>query len=434
MKHMISILALLWAIPAAVSAQLQVHGHVIDSETGQELPFVAIYLGPDRGALTNLDGDFTLEAQKGETLQFSYIGYEKLQLLAEDCPAVVKMKPLAAVLREVTIMSGTDLLELVAQRLNKEFGRSRKKQNTFFYRLSTQYDKRMELAESFMRARAAINLRELSFLRGLRGRFSDRGFEESYMDSTNQHFLVELGPMTKETKFWEDTFIPLNTPKRIKKYYDTSCATLASDDGDDLYRITLEKRPGAELGTPYLEGTLYVSAKKLRLLRFEGEMKNLKMKVVGGNKSYLVPIDVKLHANYLPKRRGTYVTNIALQIKKGKIVTRSILYNIDELKIRRRKGRKVSGNMLETIDQAGYDSTLWAASNIVQRTNDEEQAAFSDSTVLHAAAERRLDPILQGVRQALLGNGSVVPLRHMPQTTVSPANIFELENEKKKGK
>ncbi|MBQ4002406.1 MAG: hypothetical protein II600_00365, partial [Bacteroidaceae bacterium] len=69
--------------------------------------------------------------------------------------------------------------------------------------------------------------------------------------------------------------------------------------------------------------------------------------------------------------------------------------------------------------------------NIVQRTNEEEQAAFSDSTVLHGAAERRLDPILQGVRQALLGNGSVVPLRPTPTLTISPANLRELETTKK---
>ncbi|MBQ2519314.1 MAG: carboxypeptidase-like regulatory domain-containing protein [Bacteroidaceae bacterium] len=431
MKHNIILLALLWAMPAVVCAQLQVHGHVIDGETGQELPFVAIYLGPDRGALTNIDGDFTLEAQKGEMLQFSFIGYEKLQLRAEDCPAVVKLKPMAAVMREVTILSGTNLLELVARRLNKEFSWSRRKQNSFFYRLSTQYGKRMELAESFMKARSAINLRELSFMRGLRGQFSDRGFEESHMDSTNQHVLVGLGPMTKDAEFWNGTLIPLNDPKLIKKYYDTSCAVLSSANGDSLYRITLGRRDSMRLAVPYLEGTLYVAPKKLRLLRFEGEMKNLQMKVVGANKSYLVPIDVKLHANYLPKRRGTYVTNIALQIKKGKIVTRSLLYNIDELKIRLRKGHKVSRNMLETIDQAGYDSTLWAASNIVQRTNEEEQAAFSDSTVLHGAAERRLDPILQGVRQALLGNGSVVPLRPTPTLTISPANLRELEATKK---
>ena len=148
----------------------------------------------------------------------------------------------------------------------------REKQGNYFYRLSSIYSKRLELAESFIKARSAINLRDIHFMRGLRGQFSDRGFDISHMDSTNQHFLIELAPMTHESDFWNGTFIPFNDERYYHKLYDSQVETLASEDGDSIYRVRLTKNSEPSLHLPYLEGTLYVSQKNWRLLRFEGDI------------------------------------------------------------------------------------------------------------------------------------------------------------------
>ena len=233
------------------------------------------------------------------------------------------------------------------------------------------------------------------------------------MDSTNQHFLIELAPMTHESDFWNGTFIPFNDERYYQKLYDSQVETLASEDGDSIYRVRLTKNSEPSLHLPYLEGTLYVSQKNWRLLRFEGDMHDLQMKVVGGGRSYMLPIDIHVNIVYKLKRRSTRVDHMTLQIKQDFITTRSILFNVDDdVKFRRLRGKSVERNMLRSIDEAGYDSTLWAVSNIVLRTNEEELAAFRDSTgFMPNLADRRLDPVLLNVRRMLFDGEAVVPLR-----------------------
>ena len=43
-------------------AQQTISAHVVDRETGEALPYVTVYVSQEKGTLTNLDGDFSLEA------------------------------------------------------------------------------------------------------------------------------------------------------------------------------------------------------------------------------------------------------------------------------------------------------------------------------------------------------------------------------------
>ncbi len=393
-------------------SQIQVTGRVVDDATGEELPSVSIYVREGQGAITNFDGDFSLLLAPDDMLRFSYIGYEKIYVQAAKCPQVVRMKPLTVTMNEVTVRSGISLIDLVAERLNKEWGSSSKKSGTYFYRLSSVYSRRLDLAEAFVKAKSAINLRNLHFLRGLRGQFSDRGFDISQMDSTNQHFLTELAPMTHESKFWEDCIIPLNDTSYVRLFYDSQVEELTDEDGDIIYRIHLTRNDKPMLHIPYLEGTFYVAQKKMRLLRFEGDMRDLQIKVVGGGRSYMLPIDVHVNIIYRIKRRSTLVDHMAVRIQKDFLTTRSMLFNVDDVKFRRLRGKMPFTNMLHSIDEAGYDSTLWEVSNIVMRTNEEEKAAFNDSTgFMPDMSNRKLDPVLLNVRNVLIDKSMVVPLR-----------------------
>ncbi|MCR4921395.1 MAG: carboxypeptidase-like regulatory domain-containing protein [Bacteroidaceae bacterium] len=414
MKQSILFLIVSLMLTGTLNAQqhMQVRGRVVDDATGEELPSVSIYVRDGQGAITNFDGDFSFLAAPDDMLRFSYIGYEKLTLPAASCPAVVRMKPLTVTMSEVMVRSGTNLLELVAARLTKEWKSSRRKSGNYFYRLSSVYSRRLELAESFIKARSAINLRDLRFLRGLRGQFSDRGFDASLMDSTNQHFLTALAPMTHEAPFWDDCIIPLNDLKQYQTFYDTQVEELTDEDGTIIYRIHLSRNDRPMLHIPYLEGTFYVAQKNLRLLRFEGDMRDLQIKVVGGGRSYMLPIDVHLNIVYRVKRRSTLVNHMAVRIQKDFLTTRSMLFNIDDVKFRHLRGKSPLTNMLHSIDEAGYDSTLWAVSNIVMRTNEEEAAAFSDSTgFMPDLSDRRLDPVLLNVRRMLIQRDMLIPLR-----------------------
>ena len=57
-------------------------GRVVDAETGEPLPYTAIYVEKGRGALTNIEGDYRLSVSNQDVLTFSFVGFEKLKLKA----------------------------------------------------------------------------------------------------------------------------------------------------------------------------------------------------------------------------------------------------------------------------------------------------------------------------------------------------------------
>ena len=72
MMLVITTLGTVWAQP------LIVKGTVTDGSDGSPLVGCSVTVkGTSRGAITNLQGRYSIEAKKGETLVFSYIGFKK---------------------------------------------------------------------------------------------------------------------------------------------------------------------------------------------------------------------------------------------------------------------------------------------------------------------------------------------------------------------
>lgn len=65
--------------------QKTITGKVTDAESGEPLPGVTIVVkGTTIGTITNFDGDYSLMAETGQTLAFSYIGYTAQELVVSD--------------------------------------------------------------------------------------------------------------------------------------------------------------------------------------------------------------------------------------------------------------------------------------------------------------------------------------------------------------
>jgi hypothetical protein len=77
-----TLLVLLMTLPAVASAQ--VRGVVYDKSSGDPMVGVSIVVKENSsvGTMTDMDGKFTIKAKDGETLQFSYIGYNDLAMKA----------------------------------------------------------------------------------------------------------------------------------------------------------------------------------------------------------------------------------------------------------------------------------------------------------------------------------------------------------------
>lgn len=60
--------------------------------------------GTTNGTITDFDGNFTLTVTKGETLQFSYIGFTSKEVVANSSNLVVEMKEDTETLDEVVVV------------------------------------------------------------------------------------------------------------------------------------------------------------------------------------------------------------------------------------------------------------------------------------------------------------------------------------------
>ena len=86
-KNLKVILVVLGLIITHVSfaQDISISGTVTDQETGEPLPGVTIVVkGTTIGTITNFDGIYNLNVEKGATLQYSYIGYETIEQVAGD--------------------------------------------------------------------------------------------------------------------------------------------------------------------------------------------------------------------------------------------------------------------------------------------------------------------------------------------------------------
>ena len=111
--------------------QQQITGRIIDS-TGEPLIGVSIIeKGTTNGTITDWDGNYTLNAPAGATLQYSYIGYQSVEMVVEAGKTVIDltMKEDTEMLDEVVVtalgikrekkMLGYAVQELKSDELNK---------------------------------------------------------------------------------------------------------------------------------------------------------------------------------------------------------------------------------------------------------------------------------------------------------------------------
>ena len=249
-------------------AQQIVSSHIVDSETEEALPYVTVYVSKEKGTLTNMDGDFSIEADTGETLQISCIGYKALRIRASELTPIIRMEPLAHSMKEVTVMPVERILMKVLKRLNKEYGIRKLKKSRYFFRLTNEFAGKKELAEAFLDARSAVNMRRITFLAGRRFRENKYGETGTLFSYSNLHHLLELAPSMHDSAFWEKLFVPIPADADIKyfaRHYLFSCQEMNSADGQGIYRIEMSRK-----GLPTLRlmtGTLYINKKTFQLLK-----------------------------------------------------------------------------------------------------------------------------------------------------------------------
>ena len=87
-------------------AQGVINGHIVDEESGENVPFVTVqYKGQNLVAISGLDGRFVIRRQKGMKLTFSAVGYKTKTIDVDNDTdkLFVSLKPDTKALKEVTV-------------------------------------------------------------------------------------------------------------------------------------------------------------------------------------------------------------------------------------------------------------------------------------------------------------------------------------------
>lgn len=430
LRRIFFLFALLLLATSQVWAQaLKIKAHIADPYTKEPLPYVSVYVSEHNTTIANHEGDFTISATPGQKVRLSYVGYTPLEMPAENVPDTIYMKVAVRTLHQVTVMPYDEMLLAVVKQLNKEYSKKSSKKGQYFCRLTSRLQDKDELTEAFLEAETAINLRNMTMLNGRRGQMTRWGLIRPTLSNINLHHTLDLGPMVQESPFWAGHILPLskNASKGyFTKNFNITCEVLQDSIEGKVYCFTMERKEKAakdkapkatspkgitfgkdnpnEPGA--LVGKIYVKAATNQLLRFDGEVTGMTLEVVKNNNRISKPATMKIRINYTLRNGFTEVDDISCEVDAGEeLNTQTIMHNVSDLNIKFPKEKKngVKENMISAVDAAGFDSTLWKYSGIIQRTKYEEQLAQEQATIDSTAitqhtGDEQLDKLIDRAR------------------------------------
>lgn len=395
-----------------LKAEQTVTGHVIDKQTGKGIPFASVYVSEDKGTIANEEGTFTITLEVSDSIRVSSIGYTTITLGAKDVPNVISLSPYASTLQEVTVLPIRDILDKIIKKLNKDFILHNRTKSVYFLRQTISHSDKSDITEAFLSAFNSVCLRNIKCLNGQRYKKTQWTLSESSLLASNLQHLIEMGPRVCEIPFWQDATFPLGTMRRdyywsvtgqqrydieddypyCLQMYSAYIKSFTNAEGREIYEIHIHKK-ASKKHKSIVNGIIYVDAKDYSLLQFEGNAHDLQIDISKDFWTTSHPANIEIHSHYTHRRGFTEVEYVACTLEAAGMKCRSIAYNLGKRKIKTAKGKKVKleDNLLDAIDRAGYDSTLWQQT-CIQRTEEEERIVresmtSGDTTAVEIARE-----------------------------------------------
>lgn len=361
----------------AFCEELTLHGRVVDAETGEPLPYVNIRVGKSIGTLTNIEGSFKLLTDENDVLFFSFVGYERLSLKADQMPDVIRLKPYTVKMKEVTVLplDKEDILKRVIENLRSDYKTGSKWTRKYFFRALMEQDSVSYIAEAFMEAFSVMNVRSAQIISGLQGYDKESGKKPMSIHGSNIHQLIEVAPRTSNSSFWKPLIKPFSHYETLMDFYNLKMQTLYDEEGQELLRFDFTWSKDLlpmDYNRRNITGTAYVDAETCRLLRFDGSCNNctVRMGIMSS------PISIDFHLEYDYSQDVASVSNIAIQGSNDFMSYRVLLFAIEENKQEGTVIKASKENIVTALQEAGYDASLWDEYDIIKRTKEEEAAAF----------------------------------------------------------
>ena len=380
MKRILSIVCLalltigLWAQKAETekSEQQTFRGRVVDAETGEPLPYASVYVAEGKGTLTNEDGEFTLVTDNIEKIKVTYLGYQTKLVSQPTTDLHIKMKPLSKQLREIEVY-GVDInkvLRRTIRRLKKDYRKNIQTESIYFFRTILGRPKSIpDLAEGFLVAKSAVNIRGPIFING-----QCRSTVESSIRNirrTNIQRLFSLSARMKGLDFWERIMLPLQSFSSAKSLYATTGSSFKNDEGRRIYVLDMHytgKLPDDLQSPPIMEGKIYVDSATYRLLRFDGISAYMAQRV----NANFQQATVKTHIEYDYSAGYGKVSLLAAEGGNDLFTYKYILFKVDDTDGKKYYGKQ-NNDLVRALENVKYDTSYWDKYNIVQRTKEEEE-------------------------------------------------------------
>lgn len=378
MRNILFFFLILFSV-STLAEELALQGRVVDAETGQALPYVHISASEGKATLTNVEGEFQLQADEKDVLTFSFVGYNKLSIKAGNVSKVVRLKPYTTLMKEVTVLplEKDDILKRVIDNLKQDYREAKHWTRKYFFRALIEENTVSFIAEAFMNANSVMNVRSAEIISGLQGYDKESGKKPMFIHGSNIHQLVEVAPRTNNSTLWKPLVKPLSHYETLKDFYKTKMQTLYDEEGQVLLRFDFtwnENLLPRDYVRRHITGTAYVDAETYRLLRFDGSCNNCTVRM--GIMSY--PISIDFHLEYDYSQGVASVSNLAIQGSNDFMYYRVLLFAIEEDRQEAAKTKASGENLVTALEEAGYDGSLWSKYDIIKRTKEEERIAFGE--------------------------------------------------------
>ena len=366
------------------SNHIIVEGKVVDSITKEPLAYVNIYTDNYQGTISNSEGDFTLKVDSAtKFVSISFLGYRKKEYAITAIPHIIEMHPVPFELKEV-VVKPVDVNKFVQQLIDKYkhiIKLKNKEPASFFYRQTTVTDTTCnEILEAFFGANSLIGVHNLDLQTGRYAKLRSDSLNR-YFTFTNFFIFSQITPFREKKLKKKNVIVPLQSG--FRKYYKFSIDILENaENGALTYKLNFVPLRG--INRPILQGNLWIDPKNLFILKFDGKILNMPLKV--SDKGAVVKNNtIHFTVQYDTNKRVPVVKTVNIndrfiavyQAKKLKVELQihSILFNTgDKHQLNNNIKVKSKSFLLSKIIHSQYDSSFWSENPIIRRTPLEKDA------------------------------------------------------------
>lgn len=363
-------------------------GRVIDIETNQPIAYVHIYLHSGFGTISNENGDFVLNAQaeSGDTLFISHIGYEPEMILlkTEWINEVIRLKPASTILNEVAVYDKeytTQLIENVYQQLKRtnqpNYGKA------FYRQVTFNNSEPTEIHEMFFNVSySSTGIKKYS---SSEARFAKKvsTIEKPLVSMTNQLYLTfGFDLLPNDQSNFKKPFI-----SGFKEDIDFTITGQYSSKNDTYILISYQLKDLSN--SKAMSGTITVNKKNNCICRYEAKTKNslgvdslktMKLKkalVTNHMYSWDMGFDCQNEMSPTILYSITKASFDASYFGKIEVNSKLILYERLSKRPKKLKDYSINEEDLEVIAKTKYHAKFWEDNEILKRTPLEQEIVSS---------------------------------------------------------